>query len=89
VVVGTERPADPGRDECDVRERAGARVFEELVDRSHEREHARSPTQGDRQVGEVLGDGHAAAREVLEDGRGAVLAEVQRMQASLQPFRGR
>src|SRR5439155_26656999 len=80
VVVGTERPADPGRDERDVWERSGACVLEELVDRSHEREHARSPTQGDGEVGEVLRRGHASAREVLEDRRRAVLPEVQGMQ---------
>jgi hypothetical protein len=85
VVVGTERPADPGRDERDVRERARACVLEELVDRAHEREHARSPTQRDRQVGEVLRRGNASAREVLEDRRRAVLPEVQGCRLPFNP----
>ena len=86
VVVGAERASDPGRDERDGGKATLLGVGEEPVHRAHEREHPSAPAQRDRKVREVLRRLDAGSGEMLEDRHAAVLTEVERMQALLEPL---
>jgi hypothetical protein len=79
------RNAPPVRcDEAHLGQGPGRGIGEVHVDGPHEREHACTPQQRDRQVREVLGGLNPGRLELLEDRARAVLAEVERMKTCLQ-----